>query len=40
MEIGNKDEGVLDMRVLATHEAQFGQPAGTILKVQVVKPKV
>ena len=29
MVIWNKDEGVLDTRVLATHEAQSGQPAGT-----------
>jgi len=27
--IWNKDEGVLDTRVLATREAQSGQPAGT-----------
>jgi len=27
--IWNKDEGVLHTRVLATHEAQSGQPAGT-----------
>jgi len=25
----SQDEGVLDTRVLATHEAQSGQPAGT-----------
>ena len=28
-ETRNKDEGVLDTRVLATHEARYGQPAGT-----------
>ena len=31
MDIWNEDEGVLDTRVLATHEAQSGQPAGTLM---------
>ena len=30
MEVWNKDEGVPDTRVLAMHEARFGQLAGTI----------
>ena len=30
MKIWNQDEGVLDTRVTATHEARSGQPAGTM----------
>ena len=30
MEIWNKDKRVLDTQHVATHEEQFGQPAGTL----------
>jgi len=36
--IWSKDEGVLDTRVLATHEAQSGQSAGTSTKAQKANP--
>ena len=29
MKVWNEEEGVLDTQVLATHEGQSGQPAGT-----------
>ena len=35
MVIWNKDEGVLDTRVLAAHEDRSGQPVGTGANVQM-----
>jgi len=31
VETWNEDEGVLDTQLVATHEEQSGQPAGTII---------